>query len=162
MKGHSRNNSSLIGRKHEAKCENYCVSRNGHRTKITQRNSMILVSFSSAEDALFNDIKYGNFRSQGTEHPPFRFLGHPVYIIIWQTHSCILPEARRIHQRDSIAIRSDATDLSRSGMCSKCPLTPFQLVAYKSKLNGVATYSACLVLRKWGMQFNIDSMQYGM
>ena len=35
---------------------------------------MILVSFSSAEDALSNDIKkYKNFSSQGTENPPFRF-----------------------------------------------------------------------------------------
>ena len=35
---------------------------------------MILVSFSSAEDTLFDDVKrYGTFRSQGTENPPFRF-----------------------------------------------------------------------------------------
>ena len=41
---------------------------------------MIWVSFSSAEDALFNDVKkYNTFRSQGTENPPFRFFGgHPV------------------------------------------------------------------------------------
>ena len=39
---------------------------------------MILVSFSSAEDALSNDVKkYTTFRMQGTENPPFRFfLGH--------------------------------------------------------------------------------------
>ena len=30
---------------------------NGHRIKITQPNLMILVSFSSAEDALSNDVK---------------------------------------------------------------------------------------------------------
>ena len=48
--------STLIGRKNQAKSENDCVSRNGHRIKITQPNSMILVSFSSAEDALFNDV----------------------------------------------------------------------------------------------------------
>ena len=43
---------------------------------------MILVSFSSAEDALSNDVKkYTTFRMQGTENPPFRFfLGHPVYL----------------------------------------------------------------------------------
>ena len=41
---------------------------------------MILVSFSSAEDALSNDVKkYTTFRMQDTENPPFRFLGHPVY-----------------------------------------------------------------------------------
>ena len=35
---------------------------------------MILVSFSSAEDALSNDVKkYTTFRMQGTENPPFRF-----------------------------------------------------------------------------------------
>ena len=49
--------SSLIDRKHLATFENDCVSRNGHRIKITQINSMILVSFSSAEDALFTDVK---------------------------------------------------------------------------------------------------------
>ena len=35
---------------------------------------MILVSFSSAEDALSNDVKkYTTFRMQGTENPPFLF-----------------------------------------------------------------------------------------
>ena len=37
---------------------------------------MILVSFSSAEDALFHDVKnYDTFRSQGTENMPFHFFG---------------------------------------------------------------------------------------
>ena len=41
---------------------------------MTQPNLMILVSFSSAEDALSNDVqKYDIFSSQGTENPPFRF-----------------------------------------------------------------------------------------
>ena len=53
MKGHSRHNYSLIGRKNQAKFENDRVSRNGH---FTLPNSMILVSFSFAEDALFNDV----------------------------------------------------------------------------------------------------------
>ena len=53
MKGHSRYNSSLTGRKFE----NGGVSRNGHRIKLTLPNSMILVSISSAEDALFKDVK---------------------------------------------------------------------------------------------------------
>ena len=41
---------------------------------------MILVSFSSAEDALFNDVrKYNISRSQGTENSLFRFFfWHPV------------------------------------------------------------------------------------
>ena len=47
------------------------------KKKNTQPNSMIMVSFSSAEDALFNDVKYGIFCSQGTENPPFRFFGTP-------------------------------------------------------------------------------------
>ena len=56
MKGHSRHNSSLIGRKNQGKFENDCVLRNSHRIIITQPNSMILVSFSCVEDALFNDV----------------------------------------------------------------------------------------------------------
>ena len=85
MKGHFRHNlCRLIGRKNQAKFENDCVSRNGHRIKTTQPNSMILVSFSSAEDALFNDVKKcDTFRSQGTENPPFRFLGDTRYICIY-------------------------------------------------------------------------------
>ena len=72
--------SSLIGRKNQAKFENDCISRNGHRINITQPNLMILVSFSSAEDVFSNDVKtYKTFSSQGTKKPPFRFLGHPVY-----------------------------------------------------------------------------------
>ena len=81
MKGHSQNKSSLIGRKSQAKFENDYVSRNGDRIKITHPNSVILVSFSSAEDVLSKDVKQNDsFRSQGTKSPPFRFLGHPVYI----------------------------------------------------------------------------------
>ena len=52
------------------------ISRNGHRIKVTRPNSMILVSFSSAEDALTNDVKkYDTFTSQGTENPLFCFFG---------------------------------------------------------------------------------------
>ena len=36
--------------------ENDCISRNEYRIKITQPNLMILVSFSSAEDALSNGV----------------------------------------------------------------------------------------------------------
>ena len=43
---------------------------------------MILVSLSSAEDSLSNDVKKYDifkFSSQGTENMPFRFFfGHPV------------------------------------------------------------------------------------
>ena len=42
---------------------------------------MILVSFSSAEDALSYDVKrYNTFSSQGTENPPFRFFGDTRYL----------------------------------------------------------------------------------
>ena len=76
MEGLSQHNSSLIGRKNPGKFENDCISRNGDRIKITQPNLMILVSFSSAEDALSNDVKiYYTFSSQGTENPPFGFFG---------------------------------------------------------------------------------------
>ena len=77
MKGHSQHNHSLIGGKNQAKFENDCVLTNGHtcRSKITQSNLMILVSFSSASVAWFEDVKrYGTFRSQATENLLFRFL----------------------------------------------------------------------------------------
>ena len=57
MEGLSLHNSSLIGRKNQGKFENDCISRNEHRIKITQPNLLILVSFSSAEDALSNGVK---------------------------------------------------------------------------------------------------------
>ena len=57
MEGFSRHNSSLIGRKNQAKFENDCISRNGHRFQTPQPTLMILVSFSFAEDALSNDVK---------------------------------------------------------------------------------------------------------
>ena len=42
---------------------------------------MILVSFSSAEDALFNNVKIDHtVWSQGTENLPFRFLGDTRYV----------------------------------------------------------------------------------
>ena len=78
MKGLSLYNSTLIGRKNQAKFENDCISSNWHRIKITQPNSMILVSFSSAEDGfklyLMMFLKNDTFKSQGTENSP----GHPV------------------------------------------------------------------------------------
>ena len=39
-----------------------------------------MVSFSSAEDALSNDVKNDIFNSQGTENLPFRFWGDTRYI----------------------------------------------------------------------------------
>ena len=57
MEGFSLHNSSLVGRKNQAKFENGYISRNWHRIKITQPNLMILVSFSSGEDVLSNDVK---------------------------------------------------------------------------------------------------------
>ena len=50
---------SLVA-KSKQKFENDCISRNWHRIKITQVTQpklMILVSFSSVEDALSNDVK---------------------------------------------------------------------------------------------------------
>ena len=84
MEDFSRHNSSLIGRKNQAKFQNDCIARSGHRFKITQPNLMILVAFSSAEDALSNNVnKYNTFSSQGTENPLFRFFGTPaVYTAI--------------------------------------------------------------------------------
>ena len=72
MEGLSQHNSSLIS-KNPAKFENYCISRNGHRIKFTQPNLMILVSLSSAENVLSNDVNKHNNSSQGTENPPFGF-----------------------------------------------------------------------------------------
>ena len=80
MEGFSRHKASLIGRKNQATFENDCISRSGHRFEITQPNLMILVSLSSAEDALSSDVqKFEIFSSQSTENPPFRFFfGHLV------------------------------------------------------------------------------------
>ena len=61
MEALSRHNSSLIGRKNQAKFENDCISRSGHIFKITQPNLMIWVSFSSTEDALSNDANKYDF-----------------------------------------------------------------------------------------------------
>ena len=87
MKGHSQHNPSLIGRKNQAKFKNDSVLTNGHRIKITQSNLMILVSISSAGVAWFEDVKrYGTFRSQATENPPFLFLWDTRYsncIVTW-------------------------------------------------------------------------------
>ena len=68
--------SSVV--KNQAKFKNECILRNGHRINITQPNLMIVVSFSSAEDVLSNDVKKCNtFSSQGTENLPFRVFGTP-------------------------------------------------------------------------------------
>ena len=78
IEGFSLHNFPLVGRKNQANFENDCISRNRHRIKITQPNLMILVSFSSGEDALSNDVKiYHTFSSQSTENPPFPFFGTP-------------------------------------------------------------------------------------
>ena len=82
MKGYSRHNYSLIGRKNRAKFGNDRISRNGHRIKTTQPNLMILISFPSAEDVWSNDVnKYNPFSSQGTENPPFRFFWDTRYTV---------------------------------------------------------------------------------
>ena len=82
MEGFPLHNSSLIGRKNQAKFENDCIARSGHRFKITQPNLKILVSFSSAKDALSNKFnKYIYITLLGRKVLPFRFFGgHPVYV----------------------------------------------------------------------------------
>ena len=78
----SRQIYSLIGPKYPAKFENDCISRSAHRFKITQQNLTILVSLSSAEDVLSNDVKkYDIFGLHGTENPPFHFFWDTRYII---------------------------------------------------------------------------------
>ena len=73
----SRPNSSLIGPKNPAKFENDCISRS---VLCTQPNLTILISFSSAEDVLSNDVKkYDIFGLQGTENPLFRFFWDTQY-----------------------------------------------------------------------------------
>ena len=78
----SRQNSSLIGPKIPAKFENDCISRNVHRFKITQPNLTILVSFSSAEDVLSNDvINYWHvWPARYWKSAVPLFLGHQVYM----------------------------------------------------------------------------------
>ena len=84
MEGFSRHNSSLIGRKTQAKFENDCISRSGHRFKITQPNLMILVSFSSAKDAYLMMSKIMTFLARKVlkihYFVPFSW-GQPVYQI---------------------------------------------------------------------------------
>ena len=78
----SQQNSSLIGPKIPAKFENDCISRSEHRFEITQPNLTILVSISSAQDVLYNDVKkYEIFGRQGTENPPFRFFWDTRYTL---------------------------------------------------------------------------------
>ena len=87
----SRQNSSLIGHQNPAKFENDCISRSVHRFQITQPNLTILVSISSAEDVLYNDVqKYDIFGRQGTENPPFRYLGDTQYFYYFCIISLLL------------------------------------------------------------------------
>ena len=87
MEDFSQHNSSFIGHKNQAKFENDWLSRNGHRIKITQPNLMILVSFSCAEDSLFNNVKkYNTFSSQSTDNPPFLVFGTPGIV----TEGCLV------------------------------------------------------------------------
>ena len=52
---------------------------------------MILVSFSSAGVAWFEDEKkYGTFRSQATENPPFRFLWDTRYNVTKHPIICVV------------------------------------------------------------------------
>ena len=94
----SRQNPSLIRRKNPAKSENDCISRNERRIKSTEPNLMILVSFSSAEDALSNDVKkYITFRMQGTENPPFRFFWDTRYSPAQNNRGCAIQMHILVH-----------------------------------------------------------------
>ena len=67
-----------------AKFENDCISRNGHRIKITQPKLMILVSFSYAEVALSNDVKNITILDRKIlKICHSAFFGHPIYISYW-------------------------------------------------------------------------------
>ena len=91
MDGQSRQNYSLIRPQNPTKFENDRIFRNGHRIKITQPNLMILVSFSSAEDALSKDVKiFNTFYSQCTKNPPFRFLWDTRYIVFCTTSEWVI------------------------------------------------------------------------
>ena len=94
IEGFSRHNYTLIGRKYQAKFENDCISRIGHRFKITQPNLMIMVSVSSAGDALSFNVKNMTFLARKVlKNPPFRsFFGTPGIMVrilrecvVWMT-----------------------------------------------------------------------------
>ena len=57
MKGLSRYNSMLIGRKIKLNLKMPVFQEIGIESKLLNQNSMILVSFSFAEDALSNGVK---------------------------------------------------------------------------------------------------------
>ena len=81
IEGFARHNYTLIGRKYQVKSFNDCISRSGHRLKVTQPNLMILVSFSSAEDAISNDVIL--LARKVLKIPRSAFFGHPVYTVYW-------------------------------------------------------------------------------
>ena len=74
------------------------VFKNGHKIKITQPNSMILVSFSSAEDAVTNDVKHMTLLARKVlKNPPFRFFFNTLYLYLGhegatQTHDLVPPD----------------------------------------------------------------------
>ena len=67
--------------KNQAKLENACFSRNGHRIKITQPTSMIMISFSFAEDALTKNLTL--LARKVLKIRRSDFFGHPVYAPIY-------------------------------------------------------------------------------
>jgi len=76
MKGIHDINVGLLGAKVKQKSQMTVFQEMGIESNLPQPNLMILVSFSSAEDALSNGIKIflkNTFRSQCTENLPFRF-----------------------------------------------------------------------------------------
>ena len=71
----------------EEKIDNDYVLRNDHRIKTIQPISMILVSFFSEDNVVFDEIKICyNFEYQSIENRAFPFLrAHPVCEIIFPT-----------------------------------------------------------------------------
>ena len=159
MEGFSLHNSSLMSRKNQAKCENDCISRSEHRIKIAQPNLMILVSFSSAEDALSNGVtKYNTFSSQGSENPLFCFFGDTRYrskCIVWGILvRCIEPG----HYESKLLISKQPGDqhlyVLSEGLSNDdkvlCPLLLRKQVAQKQATRGLAALSRFWGTKQWG------------
>ena len=110
MEDFSRHNSSLIGRKNQAKLENYCIARSEHRFKITQPNLMIMVSFSSVENCfnlpkeyeLKNDCIYVFVNIQRNPE---------TLVPMWTTWT--LPISRNANARVSLSSRRETTLTAR-------------------------------------------------
>ena len=78
------------------KMKNYYVLKNYHRIKTTQPISMILVSFFSEDNVLFDEIKICFiFEYQGNKIRAFRFLG-TLGILFFICYPAWVPDITRI------------------------------------------------------------------